>query len=756
MKSDYFTASKSRTKDGAVWVLTFRHPLKPDPRGKPGRKMRRSTATTNEALAQQIVSEMNELLSDHSWFDIARQSAASQRFNDIVVRAFYDDLTVPNDRSFDIREQRLALPPPDQGYKRVMLVGSTGAGKTSLLRQLIGTDPKSERFPSTSASRTTISDIEVITSDDSNFACVATFFPETTVQTLVHECVADACAVLWSEAGDEKIAERLLEHRDMRFRLSYILGGWQSADEDPDEEENDDDGFGDESDDEALEGEPLPTDPQRSEMQRVLEGFVARIRALAEAARRIVAAAGDDESPASLQERFEDAVQELPDFDELVGDIMDEIRKRFDGVADGLTRRSSGWPECWTHMSSSRKEFLPVIRKLSSNYGGSHGALLTPLVDGIRVRGPLHPVVSKEKHKFVFFDGEGIGHAKDAGASISSHLTSRFEDVDLILMVDSAKGAMLDGPTALLRAIAATGHHQKLAIAFSHFDGLKGQANLLKPAAKKAHVMASVHQALESLKSVLGLPVIRSLERDLDDRCFMLSHLNRPIGDGNPTPAKQLRELIQYIARPAINYTVSSTAEPAYNLARLHFAIQSGVNEFHGRWDAIFGFGGTPGVKRAHWGEIKALNRRVVLRQENCEYRAGNLLPVADLVHRLAEKITRCLDTPKDWKGPAPSEEEAIAILSAIQRDVARKLEGLATRRIIDDRHPRWTSAFHLRGKGSTFERARAIQGILIEAAPPLSAEAAVGWEDFLDDIEKLVHAAIKSAGGKVAGEAPQ
>lgn len=754
MKSDYFTASKSRAKEGAVWALSFRHPLKPDPRGKPGRKVRRSTGTTDEALAQQIVSEMNDLLSDESWFDLARQNAAAQRFHDVVVRAFYDDLIVPTDKSFDIREQRLALPARDQGFKRVMLVGSTGAGKTSLLRQLIGTDPKSERFPSTSASRTTISDIEVITSDDPNYACVATFFPETTVQTLVHECAADACAVLWTEASDEKVAERLLEHRDMRFRLSYILGSWKNMDEEAGEEEDEDDGFGDEGENEALEGEPLPTDPQRHEMQRVLEGFVARIRALAEEGHRVVAASGDD--PALHQERFEDLVQELADFDELVGDIMDEIRKRFDGVAEGLSRRSSGWPECWTHMSSSRKEFLPVIRRLASNYGGSHGALLTPLVDGIRVRGPFHPIVSTEKHKFVFFDGEGIGHAKDAGASISSHLTGRFEDADVILMVDSAKAAMLEGPTALLRAIAATGHHQKLAIAFSHFDGLKGQANLLKTAAKRAHVMASVHQALESLKGVLGLPVIRSLERDLSDRCFMLSHLNRPIGDANPAPAKALRDLIEYIAKPAIDFTVSSTAEPVYNLARLHFAIQSGVNEFHGRWDAIFGFGGTPGVKRAHWGEIKALNRRVVLRQENCEYRAGNLLPVADLVHRLAEKITRCLDTPKEWKGTPASEEEAITILSAIQRDVHRKLEGLAARRVIDDRHPRWTSAFHLKGKGSTFERARAIQGILLEAAPPLSAEAAVGWEDFLEDIENLVAAAIRGAGGKVSGEVSQ
>ncbi len=84
----------------------------------------------------------------------------------------------------------------------MMMVGTTGAGKTSLLRHLIGSHPERDRFPSTSASRTTISDIEIITAEHLTYRAVVTFFSESTVHTNVHECVASACAALWTEVSD--------------------------------------------------------------------------------------------------------------------------------------------------------------------------------------------------------------------------------------------------------------------------------------------------------------------------------------------------------------------------------------------------------------------------------------------------------------------------------------------------------------------------------------------------------------------------
>ncbi|MGH7080541.1 MAG: hypothetical protein ACREFU_20880 [Acetobacteraceae bacterium] len=167
--------------------MSFRHPLRKDPRGKQGRKVRRGLGTSEEARAQALVDDMNVLLAETGWHSIAKRAEAERRFDPVVVRAFYDDIEVSATSSWDIRNEGLPLPGADDGYARVMMVGTTGAGKTSLVRVVIGSHPERDRFPSTSASRTTISDIEVITSDEPVFRTVVTFFNEWAVHTYVHE-----------------------------------------------------------------------------------------------------------------------------------------------------------------------------------------------------------------------------------------------------------------------------------------------------------------------------------------------------------------------------------------------------------------------------------------------------------------------------------------------------------------------------------------------------------------------------------------
>jgi predicted GTPase len=754
MTEPHYTAAKVRAKEGATWVLTFRHPLRPDPRGKMGRKMRRSAGTIDETRAEVLVQQLNTLLSDDSWFVTDRQADAARVFDEVVVRAFYDDLTTPTARSFDVREQKIPLPDKEEGYCRTLLVGPTGVGKTSLLRQLIGSHPDRDRFPSTSASRTTISDIEVITAPGEGFNCVATFFNEWTVQTLVHECVADACAILWEDQPDTKIAERLLHHRDMRFRLSYILGAWgQGAVTQADDE----DGFGDELAPLEANDEEVPQAEEVANMQATLMGYVARIRSVAAEAKselgmEIESLAKEDRDAA--QDLFEEGVQTLSDFDELVADIIDELRKRFDRLGSGLVRRPSGWPESWSFASNDRDEFISTIRRLSSNWAPSFGTLLTPLVDGIRIRGPFAPSFGEGGKQLVLLDGEGLGHAKDSAAGVTSHITSRFAEVDVILLVDTAKSPMLDGPTSVLRAVAASGHHDKLAIAFTGFDLLKRQANLPTQAHQRAHVMATVNQALASLREVVGAPVVRAITRGIDERCFMLGYLDRRITDMNPAPAGELMRLLDHLERTGLASAAPVQVKPVYELARLLFSIQGAVAEFHARWNAILRLGGAQNVRRAHWAEIKALNRRVALRIDNYEYTPANLMPVADLVGRLSEWITRYLDTPLRWEGKQPSDEEAEAALGLVQREVYKRLTPLAHQRLIERPHPRWMQAFHLSGRGSTFDRARTIQTVYVENVPIPGPALDHRSTDLLREIQALVGEAIEAAGGTLVGEA--
>lgn len=83
-------------------------------------------------------------------------------------------------------------------------------------------------------------------------------------------------------------------------------------------------------------------------------------------------------------------------------------------------------------------------------------------------------------------------------------------------------------------------YQRRLALAFTHFDLVRGQANLPTFSAQRAHVLSAVHQKLASLKEVVGQPAVRAIERELEDRCFMLGFLDRPLTENNRGPVGEM------------------------------------------------------------------------------------------------------------------------------------------------------------------------------------------------------------------------
>src|SRR3989442_15139678 len=79
------------------------------------------------------------------------------RLNPLVVDILSRDMVPDIFNAYNIRDGALAFPlSSDSDYRQVLLLGSTGGGKTTLVRQLIGSGPENERFPSTSTARTTM------------------------------------------------------------------------------------------------------------------------------------------------------------------------------------------------------------------------------------------------------------------------------------------------------------------------------------------------------------------------------------------------------------------------------------------------------------------------------------------------------------------------------------------------------------------------------------------------------------------------
>ena len=442
-----YTASLSTTPGRPGFTVSFRHPLKLDSKGKPGLKMRRGLGTDDKAKAEILVAQMNQLLQDETWWTAAKHQDALLVFDQRIVDAFYDGIQAGIADSFETRNSIIPLPGKADGYAKTLFVGTTGAGKTSLLRHLIGSDPELDRFPSTSTAKTTVSDIEVIPAAG-DFRAAVTFFSETVIQANVEDCVLNACAAVWDKLPEDKVADRFLHHPDQRFRLSYLLGSWRRNL--PSEPAADEWDFGepDQAATAAAGSDEAVSGADAEALQARLTDYVGRITKLA--AVKADAISKDllpDPHSASAEDReaaleiFQGELFADEQFHEIVHDVIDEALQRFEALKSGeLTYRSasSKWPLMWTYNTDDRTDFLKQVRWFSSNFAPSFGRLLTPLVDGIRVVGPLFPTFTDHQAKLVLLDGQGLGHTPDSSTSVTTHITRRFAEVDAILLVDNA------------------------------------------------------------------------------------------------------------------------------------------------------------------------------------------------------------------------------------------------------------------------------------------------------------------------------
>ena len=232
-----FSASLSRSQGREGWTAIFRHPVRPDKAtGKPGLRVRRGLGTKSEDEARRVRHRrLNEILSDPELWQSSARSRAEARFNPRVVDIFYADLVPEPVNSFDVRGSVMPLPERNGSDVSVLLLGTTGSGKTTLVRQLLGTDPKTERFPSTSAGKTTTADTEFII-DDGPYRAAVTFRDRDEVRDYLEECMTAAALAAYrrKQKVTGEILRRLLNHVSQRFRLNYILGNGPSEPDDED------------------------------------------------------------------------------------------------------------------------------------------------------------------------------------------------------------------------------------------------------------------------------------------------------------------------------------------------------------------------------------------------------------------------------------------------------------------------------------------------------------------------------------------
>ncbi len=739
-----FRAAKSQSQGREGWCALFRHPLRRDGDGRP-KRVRRGLGTRDGGEADMLVEQLNHLLQDESYWTLAAKDRAFQDFDNRIVSIFYDEIEARAEDPWESRASAILLPGRDDGYTLVQLVGSTGAGKTTLIRQLIGSDPKHDKFPSTSTAKTTVFDTEIVLRPGP-YEAVVSFLTCDQIRSYIEECTVAAVSASVEANKLSVVVRRLLEHAEQRFRLSYLLGTL------PESETDEVDEFWEEEfEDNRTDGESEIDEEERKELEVRLRSFLDRIGKLGTSVKERLAGElgvnlrslkpGDHDA---LKELLEDELHEDEEAQSLVYDIFDEVKSRFDLLSDGIYEKDrSGWPIRWCFKTSERQHFIRTINRFTSNYAPNFGRLLGPLVQGVRVAGPFRPgwIQGADIPKLVLMDGEGLGHTADSASSVPTAVMKRYFPADVILLVDNAVQPMQAGAQAVIRSVITSGYESKLSVVFTHFEQVKGD-NLPNARTRRDHVLASLDNVMNGLTTILDAAVVRSLSRHLRERIFFVPRLHEPLLPTGQTRGELSRLLDVF--RASILPTPPVEAAPVYDLANLVLCIRTATELFQQNWNARLGLGSTQGE---HWTRVKALSRRLAYQWDD---RYDTLMPVADLIKFILERLGSFVENPRRWEPELPNEEGHRTAIDRVKREVHSRLLTTARSRVYLNRINEWGEAYSRRGIGSSRIRARNIRDIYEMAAAIPGETPATEANDFLDVIRELFREAASAAGAKV------
>ncbi len=716
------TAHVYKSKSGS-WNLSFHHPICRD--GSVGKKIHRSLKVTDEAEALALREQINDLLriaaETPSLLPTRSHALSEQTYARVIVDAFYDCMTPEPVDYAALRNKLMPLPPRAGemgGVPHALLVGGTGTGKSRLSQHLLQTTR--ENFPMRGAGRTTVSDTEVIVGDF-EFSAAITFFSQNEVRQIVRENLQEACAFAYGRSDDkEKIASKLLVDSNKRFRFSFVLGGWTKKGQAPDEE------------DEVQGGDQdLDFGPEALAASRWtrLEHCVDQVVAFAAAARERAQADSSEEEQA--EENWEQYIED--EVDGLAEEIIGELERRL-CAATG----QSSWPV--THQikdTPDKAEFFKQLRVFYQNHRALFGTLVTPLVQGIRVRGKLYaPDWAEGPSSWVLLDGQGVGHEQGTATKINRtvppELAKKYSGADLILLVDRAMPAMTGDAPIILQDLIVRGFLERLVVVFTHFEAV--EAPDLDISGRQEKVLEGLSNAVQSIASLPKRQKV-ILERTAEERTHFLARLDlREIA--NKTTQDEVHRLLHRVSA-SCGEDQAQALRPLYNEYEIAELVRAEIEAYRRDWS-------TEELSSFHFKIVEALTNWIGNAFSD-GYPKQNLYPGQDLSRRLVSAISIKLEHPRDWSPSKPvSEDDESQILNAIRKSVGERIDAYCREVLVHDpRTVSWLPAYqNISGRGTKIRRARTVARILEDHAQ-LPDE---GVGEFAKNIWLIVEGAITEA----------
>lgn len=544
----------------------------------------------------------------------------------------------------DLREQVIPFS-KYSNYKKIRIIGGTGAGKSQFMRHLLDTEEND--FPAIATGKCTVSKVEVISNDDGFYNGVITLYRPSFILSKLDELIGNmiATGIKYIDFSEKELLDKIYgEFRkisNQTFKLNFLL-----------------------------------------KMQDVEELLVQLIDIIKESTTKGSTKCKeeiDEETYNFLYDTCKSIRNSL--FDIVIERVKVIIEQWYNQLENYGIKYSLDYIDEYKDFYPARiciynvmnkKHFLSLIHIFTDNNVKNSGNILNTITEGVRISGNFRPSwYQGSKYNFIFVDGIGLGHSPEHDRNTEMEA----EKCDTIIYLKDIKAELSATEEEIIETFIRNGWTDKMIFAFTHFDDTLSNPELMPKdfKARKEFVTNNFVEALEKLKKQQIKKEKEDLINDNEMLQLSISSIERRYTDfshkvksdsfafclrTNKIDIEQVRDMDEsYDVSMEKDFTIKESniliseylnSEHIYNLIhKTEFkyseklfvaAIILGINEFNIKWGEYKALDG-----RSTWRTIKALCAKYG-NDINC-YCSYDIAKI--LSNGILEKINAVIDSPK-------------------------------------------------------------------------------------------------------------